>query len=143
MAGKIKNIIIFLVIGTVFVLIYIFFIKGSSNSNTSTLVSSTPSGATGSPTIGNNAATPSNSLVAQDFLNLLLSVKSIKLNDTLFADPAFTSLHDSSITLIPDTTEGRPNPFAPIGTDVIPTSANSPATSGTTPPPATPAPVKK
>ena len=55
----------------------------------------------------------------QDFLSLLLNVKSIKLDSTIFDDPAFLSLYDSSITLTPDGTEGRVNPFAPLGADVV------------------------
>ena len=109
---KIKNIIIFLVIATIFVLIYVYFIKGTPD--TDTLVSS-PS----SVVIPNTSvlSIEDNSVIAQEFLTLLLSVKSIKLDDAIFSDPAFISLHDSSIILIPDGNEGRPNPFAPIGTD--------------------------
>ncbi len=65
-------------------------------------------------------ATSTNPLVAKDFLVLLSNVKNIKLDDTIFSDPAFNSLHDSSITLIPDGTEGRPNPFAQFGNDALP-----------------------
>ncbi|MEJ0001963.1 MAG: hypothetical protein WDN09_02165 [bacterium] len=65
--------------------------------------------------------------VASDFLNLLLSVKSITLNDAIFSDPAFATLRDSSISLVPDGTEGRPNPFAPIGTDPVAPAPVTPA----------------
>ena len=53
-----------------------------------------------------------NSLANKDFLNLFSGIKNIKLNDAIFSDPAFNSLRDSSIVLVPDGTEGRPNPFA-------------------------------
>ena len=110
---KTKNIIIFLVVGIIFVLIYIFFIKQSPS--TATLVSSSTT-----PTASDLAAGNSNPSVTQDFLTLLLNVKNIKLDDTIFSDVAFTSLDGShSITLTPDGTEGRVNPFAPFGTDVI------------------------
>jgi len=131
---KIRNIIIFIVIGAIFVLIYIFYIK-KSPTDTASLISSTPDSAvsTSSGTIENN------SKVAQDFLSLLLNVKSIKLDDTIFSDNAFESLHDSSITLTPDGNEGRPNPFAPLGTDIVaPPAASAPATTSTTTPSATP-----
>src|SRR6185436_9117107 len=121
---KTKNIIIFVSIGAVFILIYIFFLKPSPPPPT--LVSTTP--VTPSPTT--TALEDANSSVAREFLSLLLSVKSIKLNDSIFSDQAFMSLHDSSITLIPDGNEGRPNPFAPLGTDNFAT--------GPTTPPATP-----
>ena len=78
-----------------------------------------------------------NSLIAKDFLNLLLNVKNIKLDDSIFADNAFNSLRDSSIVLTPDGNEGRPNPFAPLGSEniiggvVLP--INIPSTNKTTP----------
>ena len=112
---NLKNILIFVAIGAVLVLGYIFFIKPSSD-DTATLVS-----ATSSPTVA-DAVSPAiaseSDSVAQDFLSLLLNVTSLKLNDAIFSDTAFLSLRDSSITLIPDGNEGRPNPFAPIGIDV-------------------------
>ncbi|OGI95357.1 hypothetical protein A2917_02210 [Candidatus Nomurabacteria bacterium RIFCSPLOWO2_01_FULL_42_17] len=111
--AKLKNIIIFVAIGAAFVLIYIFFIK--PDPEPAGLVSSAVSSA-GAPT-PTSQSTPANGVdkaVTADFLNLLLSVKSIKLDDSIFADIAFTSLHDSSITLVQDGTEGRINPFAPL-----------------------------
>ncbi|MSU44708.1 hypothetical protein EXS45_00795 [Candidatus Nomurabacteria bacterium] len=108
----IKNIIIFIVIAIIFVLIYVYFIK--KDTDTATLVSSVTPLVTSS---GDTLAIEDNSAVAQEFLTLLLSVKSIKLDDAIFSDNAFISLYDSSITLIPDGNEGRINPFAPLGTD--------------------------
>lgn len=110
---KIKNIIIFVAIGAALVLIYVFFIK--PDPDIPVLVSSIPN-----PIAQNGEALNRNSSVAGEFLNLLLNVKNIKLDDAIFSDDAFNSLHDSSITLIPDATEGRSNPFAPIGSDKIP-----------------------
>lgn len=52
-----------------------------------------------------------------DFLATLLSVQSINLDDRIFTNPAFTSLQDFSRPLLPDTNPGRPNPFAPLGSD--------------------------
>lgn len=109
---KIKNIIIFLAIGTAFVLIYIFFIKPSTD-NAPTLISS---GETA--TIPDIPAENADETITQDFLSLLLNVKNIRLNDAIFSDSAFASLHDSSIVLVQDGNEGRINPFAPIGNDV-------------------------
>ncbi|MBP7006609.1 MAG: hypothetical protein KBC44_01915 [Candidatus Pacebacteria bacterium] len=50
-----------------------------------------------------------------EFLTKLLNIKNIELNDGVFSEPSFSTLRDSSILLIQDGTEGRPNPFAPIG----------------------------
>ena len=139
---KPKNIIIFIVAGIALVLIYIFFIKNGGEEPA--LVSTSPDGEV-SPT-----STAVNEESSQNFLSVLLSVKSIKLDDKIFTDEAFINLHDSSITLIPDGTEGRVNPFAPIGSDTTPSGANkattptsttqtsTPPPSTTTTPPATP-----
>ena len=115
---KIKNIIIFIVIAAIFVLIYIFFIKPGT-SDTASLVSTSATSATGSTATSNPSPNPA---VAQDFLNLLLNIQSIKLDVSIFSDNAFINIskHDTSIILTPDGTEGRPNPFAPLGADVVP-----------------------
>ena len=120
MTPKIRNIIIFTGIAAIFVFIYIFFIKPSPEEPS--LVSS-PSG-TALPNIDGSPATANipndiSATVNEDFLALLSSVKNITLDDSIFSDPAFSSLRDSSITLIPDGTEGRPNPFAQFGSDNI------------------------
>ena len=113
---KIKNIIIFTVIAVLLVLIYIFFIKPSPEEQN--LVSSTNTN-TATPT--DTSTTDQNSLIAKNLLSILLSVKSIKLNDAIFSDTAFINLHDSSILLTPSGDEGRANPFAPIGSDTVTT----------------------
>lgn len=122
MTPKIRNIIIFVAIGVILILIYLFFF--SSSTPQSNLVSSTTL-----PDItgGSTSASPGNSTpsTAGDFLTLLLNVQNIKLNDAIFSDQAWNNLHDSSITLIPDNTQGRPNPFAQFGND-IPAMPNIP-----------------
>src|ERR1019366_5287181 len=106
---KIRNIIIFAAIAVVFILLYVFFIKPAPQQ--ADLVSSTlPSVGTTSGSVP--APGSGNSLNTQDFLTLLLNVNNIKLDDAIFSDPAFAGLHDSSIVLTPDGTQGRPNPFA-------------------------------
>ena len=117
---KIKNILIFGGLGIAMILIYVFFIKKSTVDTP--LTSSTPISTEGSPDLNSGVGNPS---LTQDFLSLLLSVKSIKLDDTIFSDSAFLSLQDSSITLVPDGTEGRKNPFAPIGVDNVSTLLTS------------------
>jgi hypothetical protein len=119
---NLKNSIIFLGIAVVIILGYVFFFKKDSapvpNLTTSGVINST-SGASQTATSG---------VAGSEFLTLLLNVKNIKLNDSIFADPAFTSLVDSSITLNPDGTEGRPNPFAPIGSDTAVSSGTQSVT---------------
>lgn len=112
MNSKIKNIIIFAVIIIIFILIYFFYIRKTPNEVG--LVSSPNSAGS---TLPNSNTLNQNSSIAKDFLSLLLNVKSIKLDSSILEDGAFTALSDSSIILTPDGTEGRPNPFAPLGTD--------------------------
>ena len=110
-----RNIIIFTSIAAALILIYLFFIRQPSEP-TATLVSSS------TPTASETEVFEQNSSVAREFLTLLLSVKSIKLNDAIFSDSSFASLRDSSIVLTPDATQGRPNPFAPFGSEGSATS---------------------
>lgn len=116
---KTRNIIIFVAIAAVFALAYFMFLRPESE-ETANLVS-TPSPqavTTGGVLPAAGASVPNTPLAANDFLTLLLNVKNIKLEDAIFADPAFQGLRDSSITLEPDGNEGRPNPFAPLGQDI-------------------------
>lgn len=140
---KIKNIIIFTAIAAVFVLIYVFFIRSSPKEENLIVSPSTttlPDMNGSSASTGLQVETP---LVAKDFLALLLNVRNIKLDDAILSNPAFLTLRDSSIVLIPDGNEGRPNPFAKFGNDVVtnpvvPTSPISPTSSPITPDPAQP-----
>ncbi len=136
---KLKNILIFTGIAAVFVLIYIFYIKESSPQEN--LVSSPSLGlpaSTNSSEFGAGALSET-PVVAKDFLALLLNVKNIKLDDSIFSDPSFNNLHDSSITLIPDGNEGRPNPFAQFGNDEMSAPiSNSGSVAAPTGAPATP-----
>lgn len=52
--------------------------------------------------------------VDQDLISLLLELRSIKLDDSIFSDPAFISLQDFSQNLTEEPI-GRVNPFAPLG----------------------------
>lgn len=137
MNPKIKNSLIFIGVATAFILIYVFFIKGSSVETPNLVSSSGPLVQT------TGAFMQKNSSITEEFLASLLNVTNIKLNNAILSDDAFVSLRDSSIVLIPDGTEGRPNPFAPFGSDnftlgvspVVNPPATTPLT--TTPPPET------
>ncbi len=114
MTSTIKNIIIFTVVAVVLFLIYIFLVKPTPEEQN--LVSSSANTAT-----PNTNTLSQNSVLAKDFLSILLNVKNIRLDDTIFSNKSFTSLHDSSIPLTSPTKEeeGRANPFAPIGSDLV------------------------
>ena len=119
---KIRNILIFVAIAAALVLVYIFFVKPSLDSqNQAGLVSSTSTNSSGVATTTTTTGTDSS--VTGDFLSLLLNINTIKLDDGIFDDPAFNSLHDSTITLIPDVTQGRTNPFAQFGSDSVSTTS--------------------
>jgi hypothetical protein len=127
MKGQTKNIIIIVIVAAVLMLAYFLFFKSSPaepDLTTSAGGSALPAGST----------SDQGSAAGSEFLSMLLNVKSIQLNDSIFNDPAFASLHDSSITLTPDAVIGRPNPFAPIGTDLPPTPTPTSTTTTTTAP---------
>lgn len=126
MSPNTKNIIIVAVVAIALGLAYFFFIKPAPEQ--ASLVSTTdttPAGVTGNT--GTGSTVPES-----QFLSVLLNVTNIQLNDSVFSDPAFTSLHDSSIELISNVPEGRPNPFAPIGSDVVATPPTTVAPTTTT-----------
>ena len=52
----------------------------------------------------------------QNLISLLLELKSITLDDSIFKDPIFLGLQDFSQELVPEPS-GRPNPFAPLDAD--------------------------
>lgn len=124
-----KVLIIVVAIGAI---VLVIVMAGKSKNPEGSLVSSSDP-LTASTAIGGGDATTG------EFLTKLLNIKNIELNDGVFSEPAFSTLRDSSILLIQDGTEGRPNPFAPIGfeTNSIPatnTTSNptTPTTSGVT-----------
>ncbi len=51
--------------------------------------------------------------VDHELIALLLELKGIRLDDSIFADPVFMSLQDFSQELVPEPV-GRDNPFAPL-----------------------------
>lgn len=59
-------------------------------------------------------ASDAGSPLSTDILVTLQSVHSIKLDNSIFSNPAFVSLSDFGVT-IPLENVGRRNPFAPIG----------------------------
>lgn len=54
----------------------------------------------------------------REILNLLADLKKVKLDESIFADPIFQLLKDTSVELDLEP-KGRPNPFAPLGKDVV------------------------
>lgn len=131
MTPKTKNIILFVLIVVALILVYIFFIKKDATEEGS-LVSSTKSGIVSTDTLNQNSE------IAQNLLSVLLGVKNIKLEDSIFLEKSFLNLRDSSIILNSTGDEGRINPFAPIGYENLISplpgiGSTTPATSGLAP----------
>lgn len=135
MTPKLRNIIIFVTIAAALILVYVFFIRSTGEQPNLTSTPSAQLPNVNEVPLNTDMKNEETSLVARDFLALLLNVKNIKLNDAVFAEPAFESLHDSSITLVPDGTEGRPNPFAQFGNDGVPPVTPTPPLPSTEPTP--------
>ncbi len=126
MSSIIKTFLILIVLAGIGYGVYFYF----SKQNIATPVLNTASSpiAPVASTTSQNTSTASNStsttttnpaMSEQDFLTILLSVRKINLNQEIFKEPAFGTLQNSTIQLVPDGNEGRPNPFAPIGIDPI------------------------
>jgi hypothetical protein len=67
----------------------------------------------GGPSSASLTASDSGSPLSTDILVTLQSINSIKLDESIFADPAFVSLSDFGVTIPPENV-GRRNPFLPI-----------------------------
>ncbi len=109
MAPKIKNLIIYFAVAVFLILGYFLLVKKPPEEKG--LVSNLP----GAENPASGAAVDTS--ITKDFLSVLLNVKDIKMDDSVFSARAFMNLKDSSILLIPTGDEGRLNPFAPIGAD--------------------------
>ncbi|TSC69160.1 MAG: hypothetical protein G01um101456_304 [Parcubacteria group bacterium Gr01-1014_56] len=68
------------------------------------------SGPPSSPTLSSDQTV---SPLSQDVLVTLSNLHTIKLDNSIFTDPLFTSLTDYSVA-IPPQNAGRRNPFAPL-----------------------------
>jgi hypothetical protein len=53
----------------------------------------------------------------QDIIDMANKIKTVSIDSGLFSSPLFTSLVDFDVPSTPEP-QGRPNPFANIGTDV-------------------------
>lgn len=94
--AKYQNVILAVVIIAIAFAIYSYFFGGAEEAPL---------------TAQNVAAAPQED---QDLISLLLELRSITLDEDIFADPTFQSLEDFSQELVPEPV-GRPNPFAPLG----------------------------
>lgn len=110
----IKNIILGLVVAIVLLGVYAA-INGSKDTKVST---GSLSSLTGGGGLGKVKETNS-TLANAEILRILGSIENINLNDDIFANPVFRALEDSRFVIPKPIRIGRPNPFLPIGYDVI------------------------
>ena len=64
------------------------------------------------PTLTTTAVNGS-SAADSNLVSILLTLRAVKLDATIFSDPAFISLKDFSTQIVPEPV-GRPDPFAPL-----------------------------
>lgn len=120
MSKTVKKIIIFVIIIFLLVMAYVIFFTGKSPVTTGQSNSSLQS-SSGTPVTGIIQNQPASSIeankIGQEFVNQLINLQAIKLNDDIFSSLAFQSLEDFTIVLVQPGNEGRMNPFAPFGAD--------------------------
>lgn len=63
--------------------------------------------------------------INREFVSMLLNLQSITLTNDIFSEPAFAALIDNTVRLNQPGNEGRPNPFAPIGSDALSNSTTT------------------
>ncbi len=123
MKSIIRNIIIIAVVLGLAVVGYKMFFSSTTSTPTSGLKTTAGVGAgtSASPQIAavNPSSTADAGTIGTDFLNTLLSIESISLDDSLFTSKEFTVLQDFNRPIPADQNPGRTNPFAPIGSDGI------------------------
>lgn len=119
MSSIFKNIIIFVVLLALLGGGYFFYFKDKQNPDPAATLTSTNTGSAPGALGDSKASGTAISSDTQGLLSLLLNVKTIKLNDEIFRSASFATLKDSTITLVQEGNEGRPNPFAPIGSDPV------------------------
>ncbi len=122
-----KNFITFAIIGIVLSAAGYFFFKGSAPVDN--LVSAVKT-TTNNLAMEKSLATSEQDAIIKKSLSLLLNAKNITINDSILTEQSFLNLKDSSIVITPEGNEGRPNPFAQIGSDsmeAVAASANWPS----------------
>jgi hypothetical protein len=139
---KFKYLIIVVVVLVAAFVGYTIFTADSPDMDSATLQRTTVDGAgniVAVPSSGSNI--PDNDL-AKTFVDQLLVIRNIELKTKFFEDPVFLGLVDNHKGINPQLI-GRPNPFAPIGQDVGPSSNNYQDINGTVIPSTTGVPLNE
>lgn len=132
MKKPIKKIIIILII-IILIAVGASFFSGETPNQNQNQLQSLGTGQTGAPltqNAGMSATMANTEEINREFVSMLLNLEAINLNDDIFSEPAFSALVDNTVRLNQPGNEGRPNPFAPIGTDGMYDSLNLGASVG-------------
>jgi hypothetical protein len=105
-----KNVLIWAGVGVLVIAAIYFFFTMSPSTSSSGLTVSSDSGAT----------------VGTQVLSLLNQIQSLRIDTTLFNDPAYLSLVDRTVA-VPAVEVGRPDPFAPLPGVATPSMASTTA----------------
>ena len=104
------------------VLVYFFVIKGKkAPASDATLVSTNTGAAQGLQ----NQNPTDQSTTGSQIVEILRNLSVIKLDDSVFRNPAFGLLRDMSVAIPPVINQGRRNPFAPVGNDAAVTTTET------------------
>lgn len=132
MSKTLKKIIIILVIFALVGVGASLFLGGESE--TANQLQSLGSGTTAAPLTQNattNTSVADTEEINREFISMLLNLQTINLEDDIFSEPAFQALVDNTVRLNQPGNQGRPNPFAPIGTDDFLSGRNMEASAST------------
>lgn len=110
----IKNIIIGLVVAIVLLGVY----AAVDSTNQERRTSNSLSSLIGSGSFGKIDESDTG-LANAEILRILGSIQNIHLDDDIFNNPVFRELEDSRFSIPKPVRIGRPNPFLPIGFDVL------------------------
>ncbi len=123
---KNKKVLLFVGIFVLLFIIYKWFFSGSEPTpDPYALMNPTAGGL-----VSELSASPADAIVGRELLTILLELKSISLDTTLFTPPVFTSLKDWSKPIDPQPlgkSLGRRNPFSDFGKTAATTSSQGSA----------------
>lgn len=117
---------ILMLVGLIIILLILYFVFFGKTATPPPSASTSQSGSSlatsnGSPINSIVNPKPVNEIeasqIGQEFINQLVNLQAIKLDDSIFSSLSFESLEDFTIVLIQPGNEGRDNPFAPFGID--------------------------
>lgn len=121
--SKKTKIFVAIVLGIAALIAAITFLGGSDSAEfTNTGISTSPAGVLSTSAIPFSPGALPSTVGVNEFSGLLSSISTISINTAIFQNPSYKALRDYPVVLGTDVV-GRPNPFAPIGSDQLTTTA--------------------